>query len=51
VIRVLVTRGVTSLFWYFYSLAHYDKVVYYRIGLSLCHSSRKDYVDATFKST
>jgi hypothetical protein len=41
----------TSLFWYFYSPARYDKVIYCGIGLSLCHSHRKDYIDATFKST
>jgi hypothetical protein len=41
----------TSLFWYFYSLTHYDKVVYSGIGLSLHRSRRKNYIDATFKSS
>jgi hypothetical protein len=39
----------TSLFWYFYSSTHYDMVVYSGIGLSLSHSRRKNYIDATFK--
>jgi hypothetical protein len=41
----------TNLFWYFYSLTRYDKVVYSRIGLSLRRSRRKNYIDATFKSS
>jgi hypothetical protein len=41
----------TNLFWYFYSPTHYDKVVYSGIGLSLRHSRRKNYIDATFKSS
>jgi hypothetical protein len=41
----------TSLFWYFYSLTRYDKVVYSGIGLSLHRSRRKNYIDATFKSS
>jgi hypothetical protein len=41
----------TSLFWYFYSLVHYDKTVFSGIGLSLYRSRRKDYIDATFKSS
>jgi hypothetical protein len=41
----------TSLFWYFYSLVRYNKVVYSGIGLSLhCHRIHK-YIDATFKSS
>jgi hypothetical protein len=40
----------TSMCWYFYSLAHYDKVIYYGIALSLHRSRRKEYIDATFKS-
>jgi hypothetical protein len=41
----------TSLFWYFYSLARYNKVVYSEIGQSLhCHRSH-EYIDATFKSS
>jgi hypothetical protein len=39
----------TSLFWYFYSLARYDKVIYSRIGLSLHRSRWKAYIDGTFK--
>jgi hypothetical protein len=39
----------TSLLWYFYSPACYDKTVYSGIGLSLCHSRRQAYIDATFK--
>jgi hypothetical protein len=41
----------TSLFWYFYSLTRYDTVVYSGIGLSLRHHRRKEYIDATFKSS
>jgi hypothetical protein len=41
----------TSLFWYFYSSARYDKAVYSRIGLSLHRSRRKDYIDATIMSS
>jgi hypothetical protein len=41
----------TSLFWYFYFPAQYNKVVYSEIGLSLrCHRSQ-EYIDATFKSS
>jgi hypothetical protein len=41
----------TSLFWYFYSLVRYNKVVYSGIGLSLhCHRIH-EYIDATFKSS
>jgi hypothetical protein len=40
----------TSLFWYFYSPIHYDKVIYSGIGLSLRRNRRKNYIDATFKS-
>jgi hypothetical protein len=39
----------TSMFRYFYYPAQYDKAVYSRIGLSLCHHPRKEYMDATFK--
>jgi hypothetical protein len=39
----------TSLFWYFYSLTHYDKVVFSGIDLSLCRHRWKDYIRASFK--
>jgi hypothetical protein len=39
------------MFWYFYSPAHYDKIIFYEIRLSLRRSHRKDYNDATFKSS
>jgi hypothetical protein len=41
----------TSLFWYFYSLTRYNKVVYSGIGLSLHHHHSQEYIDATFKSS
>jgi hypothetical protein len=41
----------TNPFCYFYSPAHYDKVVYFGIRLSLCHHRRKEYINATFKSS
>jgi hypothetical protein len=41
----------TSLFWYFYSLAQYNKIVYFRIGLSLHRHRIHEYIDATFKSS
>jgi hypothetical protein len=41
----------TSLFWYFYSPARYNKVIYSGIGLSLHRHRCKEYVDATFKSS
>jgi hypothetical protein len=37
------------MFWYFYYLALYDKVVHSRIGLSLRRHRRKEYLNATFK--
>jgi hypothetical protein len=41
----------TNLFWYFYSPAQYDKVIYSRIGLSLhCHC-QNEYNDGTLKSS
>jgi hypothetical protein len=41
----------TILFWYYYSLALYDKTAFSRIGLSLhCHN-RKEYLDATFRGS
>jgi hypothetical protein len=41
----------TSFFWYFYSPARYDKVVYSRIGLSLHRHSQKEYIKASFKDS
>jgi hypothetical protein len=41
----------TSLFWYFYSSARYNKVVYSRISLSLRRHRIHEYIDATFKSS
>jgi hypothetical protein len=41
----------TSLFWYFYSPARYDKTVYFGIGLSLCRNRREGYLEATFKGS
>jgi hypothetical protein len=40
----------TSLFWYFYSPARYNKAVYFRNGLSLRHHRNQEYIDATIKS-
>jgi hypothetical protein len=40
----------TSLFWYFYSPAQYDKQVFSEIGLLLRYHHQKKYLDATFKS-
>jgi hypothetical protein len=42
---------VTSLFWYFYSLARYDKVAYSMIELSLRRYRQKEYINTTFKSS
>jgi hypothetical protein len=46
--------GITSdtrLFWYYYSLPQYKKVVYSKIGLSVhCHH-QKEYIDASFKGS
>jgi hypothetical protein len=41
----------TSMFWYFYSLVRYSKVVYSGIRLSLRRHRSQQYVDATFKSS
>jgi hypothetical protein len=41
----------TSLFYYFYSLARYNKVVYSGIVLSLRRHRIHEYIDATFKSS
>jgi hypothetical protein len=41
----------SSSFWYFYSLAQYNKVVYAIIGLSLRHHRIQEYIDTTFKSS
>jgi hypothetical protein len=40
----------TSLVWYFYGLARYDKHVFSGIRLSLHRHCRQEYMDATFKS-
>jgi hypothetical protein len=39
----------TSLLWYFYYPARYDKTVFSRIMLLLHRHRRKEYLDATFK--
>jgi hypothetical protein len=39
----------TSLFWYFYYLARYDKHIFSRIGLSMLRHRRNEYLNATFK--
>jgi hypothetical protein len=41
----------TSLFWYFYFVARYDKVVFSEIGLSLSHRCWKEYIRASFKGS
>jgi hypothetical protein len=41
----------TSLFWYFYSPTRYNKVVYFKIGLSLHSHHIHEYINATFKSS
>jgi hypothetical protein len=41
----------TSLFWYFYSPTWYDKTVFSRIGLSLCHHRWKEYLGVTFRGS
>jgi hypothetical protein len=41
----------TSLFWYFYSSARYEKVVFSGIGLSLHHHRRKEYIKDSFKDS
>jgi hypothetical protein len=41
----------TNLFWYFYSPARYDKVVFSGIGLSLHHHRQKEYIMASFKGS
>jgi hypothetical protein len=41
----------TSLFLSFNSLIRYDKVLYFRIRLSLRRHRQKEYIDATFKSS
>jgi hypothetical protein len=40
----------TGLFWYYYSLARYSKVIYGRIGLSLHRHRHDKYILASFKS-
>jgi hypothetical protein len=41
----------TSLFWYFYSLARYEKVDFSEIGLSLCHHRWDEYIPASFRGS
>jgi hypothetical protein len=41
----------TSLFWYFYSPARYEKVVFSGIGLSLHRHRRREYIPASFKGS
>jgi hypothetical protein len=41
----------TSLFWYFYSPARYEKVIFFRIGLSLRRHRWKEYIRASFKGS
>jgi hypothetical protein len=40
-----------SLFWYFYSLARYEKVVFSGIGLSLWRHRREEYIKVSFKES
>jgi hypothetical protein len=37
------------LFWYFYSLAHYECKDFSDIGLTLCRSCQEEYLKVTFK--
>jgi hypothetical protein len=39
----------TSLFWYYYSPAQYNKTIFCGIGLSLQRNYRDEYIKATFK--
>jgi hypothetical protein len=41
----------TSLFWYFYSPARYEKVVFSGIGLSLHRHHRAEYIKTSFKGS
>jgi hypothetical protein len=41
----------TNLFWYFYFLARYEKVVFSGIGLSLRRRCREEYIKASFKGS
>jgi hypothetical protein len=41
----------TSLFWYFYSAARYEKVVFSGIGLSIRRNRRAEYIKASFKDS
>jgi hypothetical protein len=45
----LGTTMDTSLFWYYYSPVRYSKVIYGRIGLSLCRHRRDEYIPASFQ--
>jgi hypothetical protein len=40
-----------NLFWYFYSLARYEKVVFSGIGLSLHRNRRDEYIHTSFKGS
>jgi hypothetical protein len=40
----------TSLFWYYYSLTRYSKIIFGEIGLSLRRKCKDEYIKATFKS-
>jgi hypothetical protein len=39
----------TSLFWYFYSLTHYEHKVFSSLGLTLHHNRQKEYLKVTFR--
>jgi hypothetical protein len=41
----------TTLFWYFYGLARYDKTVFSGIGLSLRRHRQKEYLDTTVRGS
>jgi hypothetical protein len=41
----------TSLFWYFYSSARYEKVVFFEIRLSLHHRRLEEYILVSFKDS
>jgi hypothetical protein len=38
-----------DLFWYYYSIVRYTKIIFGRIGLSLRRKCRDEYIKATFK--
>jgi hypothetical protein len=41
----------TSLFCYFYSLAHYEHKLFYGLGLTLRRNCRDEYPKSTFKTS